>query len=190
MMGNLLKWFYENFEELCSAVALIVMVGLLSVQVVSRYVFLASVPWTEELARFSFLLLVYFSASLAAKHGRHIRITAHLRILPVRGQNFVMLLSDLITVVFCMVVVYWGTVVFLGMEARPLRSPVLGWEVRWVFLLIPIAFAMQIYRILERYVLYFRGHLGDRLIPDESEPELKEAELMGAGRPEGKTNAN
>lgn len=168
-MKDGVKWFYDNFEELSSAAALIFMVALLAVQVVSRYVFKASVPWTEELARFSFLFLVYFSASLAAKHGRHIRITAHLSPLPVRLQNAVILLSDLVTVAFCMLVVYWGTNVYLGMEARPLRSPVLGWEVRWVFLLIPIAFAMQIYRICERYVLFYQGRLGNQLIAPEIE---------------------
>lgn len=161
------KWYYDNFEEIASAAALTLMVGLLAIQVLSRYVFKASVPWTEELARFAFLVVVYFSASLAAKHGRHIRITAHLAPLPVRFQNAVILFSDLVTVAFCMIVVYWGSEVFLGMESRPLRSPVLGWEVRWVFLLIPVAFAMQIYRIGERYLLFFRGQLGDRLMDEE-----------------------
>lgn len=159
-----IKWLYDNFEEATSAIALLVMIALLAVQVISRYVFVASVPWTEELSRFAFLFLVYLSASLAAKYGSHIRITAHINLLPVKAQNFVILLSDVITIGFCMAVAYWGTVVFMGMEDRPLRSPVLGWEVRWVFLMIPVAFVMQIYRMVERYVQFFSGKLGTRLI--------------------------
>lgn len=168
-----LNWVYDNFEEIASALALLSMVGLLAIQVISRYVFRASVPWTEELARFAFLFLVYLSASLAAKYGRHIRITAHLKFFPVRVQNATIMLGDIVTVAFCMIVVYWGTVLFLGMAAQPLRSATLGWEVRWVFLLIPVAFAMQIVRIVERYYRFFSGREGDRLLISVEDEELE-----------------
>ncbi|MBK5102766.1 MAG: TRAP transporter small permease [Burkholderiales bacterium] len=48
--------------------------GALFLQVVSRY-FGWQVDWTEELARFSFIVMVFASASYASSRGSHLSVT-------------------------------------------------------------------------------------------------------------------
>ncbi|MCG8400283.1 MAG: TRAP transporter small permease [Firmicutes bacterium] len=146
-----LKWLEKNFEELLCAIFMSTTVGLLFFQVVYRYGFGKSVAWTEELSRFAFLALVYFGTSLAAKHGSHIRVTAQFKILPKLSQKYVILLSDLIWLAFNVVVMIEGFKLFNSMAAYPLVSPVMDFNLRWVFLIIPVSFALQSFRIVQRY---------------------------------------
>lgn len=162
------KWFFNNFEEIFGAFFLTCTVILLFVQVVFRYVVGKSIPWTEELSRFAFLGLVYIG-TLAAKSKSHIRVTAQFKILPVKVQNFMIMLADTIWIVFNCVVIWQGILLYQQMNQYPLISPVLDWDLKYLFLIIPFCFAMQIFRILQSYYLWFKGGCKDKLIVEEGE---------------------
>ncbi|MDO4719031.1 MAG: TRAP transporter small permease [Peptostreptococcaceae bacterium] len=48
-------------------------VVLLFLQVIMRYVFKNSISWSEELARYLFLWMIWVGASMAAKESRHLK---------------------------------------------------------------------------------------------------------------------
>lgn len=58
-----------------SHLTLLVMVGALFLQIVARQ-FRLQVDWTEELSRFSFIAMVFVSASFASQMGSHLKVTA------------------------------------------------------------------------------------------------------------------
>lgn len=138
-------------EELFCATFMSVTVALLFFQVVYRYGFGKAIAWTEELSRFSFLFMVYLGTSLAAKQGRHIRVTAQFKILPPALRKYFVLLADLIWLLFNVIVVIEGIKLFNSMAQYPLVSAVLDWNLRYVFLIIPVSFALQIIRIIQNY---------------------------------------
>lgn len=58
-----------------SHLTLLVMVGALFLQIVARQLRF-QIDWTEELSRFSFIAMVFVSASFASQMGSHLRVTA------------------------------------------------------------------------------------------------------------------
>lgn len=168
-MKKKLLWFYHNFEEVSSAFLLACVIVFLFIQVVFRYVMGKSIPWTEELSRFCFLWMVYLCTSLVAKDGKHIRVTAQFKIFPHKVQSFLVIIADLIWTAFNVVVIIEGFKLYQQMSEFPLISPVLDWDLRYIVLIIPIAFSMQIFRTLERYYRWVKAGAKERLIQYEEE---------------------
>lgn len=64
----------NRVEEWLSVAVLIAILILLSYQVIMRFVFHNTNSWSEELARYLFIWLVYLSASYAIYKNAHIKI--------------------------------------------------------------------------------------------------------------------
>ena len=124
---------------------------MLMAQVVVRFLFGHGLTASEELCRFSFLYMVYFAASLAASKNLHIRVTAQLKLLPKAGQTFLLLVTDLVWLVFCGIVVQVGTDFIISMSKRPMVSGALMFDMRYVYMAVPLAFALQAVRLIERW---------------------------------------
>ena len=104
-----------------------------------------------EVSRFLFLYLVYFAASLAASKNLHIRVTAQLKLLPKLGQMLLLLATDIIWLIFCIIVVDVGTDFIISMSDRPMVSGALMLDMRYVYAAVPIAFTLQAVRLVERW---------------------------------------
>jgi len=164
-----ITWFYNNFEEVSSAFLLTCVIVFLFIQVFFRYIVGRSIPWTEELSRFCFLWMVYLCTSFVAKEGKHIRVTAQFKIFPHKIQSLMIIIADLIWMAFNVVVVIEGFKLYQQMAEFPLISPVLDWNIKYVVLIIPIAFIMQIIRTIERYYRWAKAGAKERLIQYEEE---------------------
>ena len=166
-MKSKLKSFIDNFEDITSGVFLAGVVVLLFIQVVMRYVFGRSLSWTEELSRYFFLYMVYLSTSLAAKQRTHIRVTAQFKIFPHKFKKYFILFADVIWIALCAVFSYQGFKLVAGMANKPLISPVLNLNLKWVFLIIPISFMLQVIRVIQADYLALKNNL--ELIVEEGE---------------------
>ena len=150
-MKNLLAWLDVHFEDALCGVLLVGIMIMLMAQVVVRFAFGHGLTFSEELCRFSFLYLVYFAASLAASKNLHIRVTAQLKLLPKLGQMLLLLTTDIIWLVFCIIVVNVGTDFIISMSDRPMVSGALMLDMRYVYAAVPIAFTLQAVRLVERW---------------------------------------
>jgi TRAP-type C4-dicarboxylate transport system permease small subunit len=79
---------------------------LLFIQVVMRRVFGNSLTWSEELARYIFIWLIYFGISYGAKAMKHIKIEAFLAVFPRKIRPFVKILGALLFLVFALFVIF------------------------------------------------------------------------------------
>ena len=79
---------------------------ILFIQVIMRYVFNNSLSWSEELARYLFIWLVFIGISFGAKQMKHLKIDAFLNLVPKKGRPYVVILADVIVLVFSFIVVY------------------------------------------------------------------------------------
>src|SRR5690625_3666083 len=69
MMKKLMK-IEENFNSI-----LILSLTLLTIlQVLSRYVFMTSLPWVEELARYLMIFMVYIGSAVAVFRHDHFKV--------------------------------------------------------------------------------------------------------------------
>ena len=150
-MKNLLAWLDVHFEDALCGVLLVGIMIMLMAQVVVRFAFGHGLTFSEELCRFSFLYLVYFAASLAASKNLHIRVTAQLKLLPKLGQMLLLLATDIIWLIFCIIVVDVGTDFIISMSNRPMVSGALMLDMRYVYAAVPIAFTLQAVRLVERW---------------------------------------
>ena len=94
---------------------------------------------------------------MAAKYDGHIRVTAHLGLLPLRLRRYVLLAADLLWLCFNAVVVVEGFRLFESMGQYRLLSAAMGWDLRWVFLVLPIGFLAMSIRIVQVQYRRFRG---------------------------------
>lgn len=166
-MKSKLKFFIDHFEDITSGIFLAGVIVLLFMQVVMRYVFGTSLSWTEELSRYFFLFMVYLSTSLAAKQRTHIRVTAQFKIFPKRFKMYFLLFSDVIWVGLCAVFSYQGFKFVINMADKPLISPVLGFNLKWMFIIIPISFLLQVIRVIQADYLALKNNL--ELVVEEGE---------------------
>ncbi len=98
-MKKALKWLDINFEPLCMAVIFFMMAGLITLQVILRFVFEAGFAWGEEVARYIFVWLVFVSIPYAARNSRHIGIDFLREKLPVPLKKAYTLAIDVAAIV-------------------------------------------------------------------------------------------
>ncbi len=156
---HILKWLDENFEDVLCGILLVSIMSLLMIQVIVRFVIGYGVTFSEELSRFMFLYLVYFAASLVALRGGHIRVTAHLKFLPRSYQLVARAVSDVLWIGFNLVVLWQSTKLVMSMASQPMRSGAMLIDMRFVYIALPLSFALITFRILQRWVRYYRGTL-------------------------------
>lgn len=96
-------------------VALIVI--MITVQVVTRYVFNQPIVWVEDVATFAFIWATFLGAAVALKEMRHIRIDTFVNALPAKARDVVYAGLYLVIVICCVVVAYYARGI-MGVEAR------------------------------------------------------------------------
>jgi C4-dicarboxylate transporter, DctQ subunit len=110
--------------------------------VVGRFVFQSSIFFSEELNRILIILITFAGISYAARHGRHIRMSAIYDTLPPKGRKALMVAITLVTAVF-MFGLCWYSYAFIVTSAGQGRLlPALQIPVWWIYVWAPIGFFM------------------------------------------------
>ena len=125
---KVLKFLDENFERYVCIILMSSMTLILAVQVFMRYVMRDSLSWSEELARYIFVWLIYIGISYGAKIMKHIKIEAALLLFPTRTRPYVELFGDILFLAFSLFVVYasWDIVqkqIMLGQTSPAIQMP-------------------------------------------------------------------
>lgn len=125
---KILKFLDDYFEMSVCIVLMSAMTLVLAVQVFMRYVMQSSLTWSEELARYIFVWLIYMGISYGAKIMKHIRIEAAVLLLPQKGQRYAEILGDILFLGFALFVVVtsWGIVqkqLMLGQTSPAIQMP-------------------------------------------------------------------
>ncbi|MBM7713722.1 TRAP transporter small permease [Siminovitchia sp. FSL H7-0308] len=90
------------------AFILATMTALIFWQVVARYVLGSSLSWSEELARFLMIFLVFIGAGLALRQGKLIAVEVILERLNDKVSSIIKMLVHLISSVFYGILIYFG----------------------------------------------------------------------------------
>ena len=121
---------------------LAVMAVLVIANVISRYVFLYSFTWVEEVTRYMMIWAAFLGAGMALRVGGHIAIDTLPAALPAKAARA---LRGFIVLVLAATLLL---LVWLGIEyaefAWEQETPVLGWSFGKVYLAIPIGAALML----------------------------------------------
>ena len=139
----------RNLERNIANICLGGLVVTLAVQVFYRYVLKTGLTWSEEISRFLFIWFVYVSASYAVQVGTHIRVTFFVDLFPEKIAKYIRLLADALWIGFNLAVIVSGVLLVRSMIEFPEYSSSLLVPMSLIYIVIPLAHALMIYRIIE-----------------------------------------
>jgi len=139
---GLLDAAIAKIEAVMLAAGVLLMAANTVANVVGRFVFQSSIYFTEELNSILIVLITFAGISYAARHGRHIRMSAIFDALPVPARRVMMVLIAAITAIFMFALCYYsvGYIVTLAGQGRVL--PALQIPVWVTYLWVPVGFFM------------------------------------------------
>ncbi|GKV65227.1 MULTISPECIES: TRAP transporter small permease [unclassified Sporosarcina] len=103
-MSTAYRWLDRNFEPIVMALLFYVMTTIVTLQVILRFAFNSGFSWAEELARFLFVWLMYFSISYATRNNSHIKITFLVDKLSEKASKIIAVAVDILFMVFAVIV--------------------------------------------------------------------------------------
>ncbi|GAA6191890.1 TRAP transporter small permease [Phaeobacter gallaeciensis] len=163
--------FLDNIESVICRVLLSGFVILLFVQIVSREAFGYSFSWIEELSVYMFVWFVYFGASYAAKMSAHNRVTFQFKFLPDHYIKYIEAFADLFWIFFNVCFLYLSYDFVFNKMNKFWKSQTLGIEMKYIYMVLPIAFALMTIRILQ---VNYRKLIKGENIADPDQIDLDE----------------
>jgi TRAP-type C4-dicarboxylate transport system permease small subunit len=108
MAVGVLRRAMQYFEEIVAGTFMVLMSVTTFANVLARYFFNSPIQWAEELARYSFIWVVFMGAVVCTKRKRHIAIDFLLQSLPPRASAWLRVLADLCTLGIALVIARYG----------------------------------------------------------------------------------
>ncbi|WP_304507887.1 TRAP transporter small permease [Anaerotignum sp.] len=146
---NFLKWLDKEFELAVCSILMVAMTLLIFIQVIMRYVFGSSLVWSEEMARYLFIWLIYLGISYGARVMKHIKIEAALGLFPKKLRPFVIILGDVLFFVFSVIIVYLAYGVVMQQIKLNQKSPAMQIPMWFMYSAPMIGFALTAIRQIQ-----------------------------------------
>lgn len=144
-----MRKIWDNLEEFIIIPLIFAMSFIIFIQVIARYVFHNSLTWSEELARYLFVWLVYFSVSFTARRQKHIRIDAAINLYPKAMRPIIEIVSEVIVLAFSVFIAVTGVTVFQKIEWSGQMSPAIGLPMQFVYAAPMVGMALTAIRQLQ-----------------------------------------
>jgi len=145
----------DYIEEVLVCACLVVMTGLTFVNVVSRYVFSASLSFSEEITTYLFVLLSLLGSAIAAKRGAHLGLTLITDHVGPKAGRVLGIISMAFATLFSALICYYG--VFMTMNQFTKGQLTAGTQLpEWIFgafvpvgaLFVTVRFGQNLFRLL------------------------------------------
>lgn len=147
------KHWNPLFSEVIVIICFVAIVLTTFAGVISRYILSYSLPWADEMARFSLVWLVYIGMVSTLVRGQHVCVELLLSRCQGKPRIWLLNLIDLACMVLFGALLYGG---LLLMELASSQSlPALGISKSWVYAAVPIGAALM----LIEYVLRIKRRL-------------------------------
>lgn len=150
-----MKKFLNTFEDSFCAIILLIMLILTFINVIARYIILASMPFVEELTCVGLMILSILGAATAAKRQAHLGLSVITDLLPQMAQRVIALICDLLGAAFCAAIVYFGYLMVQNQLNNNILSMGMSWPV-WLYgIWLPIGGAVLFIREVQLAVKNF-----------------------------------
>ena len=129
-----------KLEEFIMAVGVILMAVNTITNVISRFIFNHSIIFAEELNSTFILLVTFAGIGFAARHGRHIRMSAIYDHLPDKTRKILMTVIVAVTAFFMFFLAYYAVQYIYHIYSKGRIMPALGVPVYIIYLWVPVGF--------------------------------------------------
>ncbi|MGO1233037.1 MAG: TRAP transporter small permease [Marinobacter sp.] len=140
-LGTLDEWIAKT-EAVILAAGVILMALNTCINVIGRYVFGEGLFFSGEINRILIILITFAGIGYAARHGRHIRMSALYDALPAKGRRVLMIFIALLTSVVMFFLCYHAYEYIQTLYSRGRVLPALGIEIWWIYIWAPLGFAI------------------------------------------------
>lgn len=110
--------------------------------VVGRFALGSSIFFSGEINRILIVMVTFAGIGYAARHGRHIRMSAIYDAFPVAGRKAIMITIALITAAAMFFLLYFSITYIISLYERGRVLPALGLPIWWIYLWVPIGFTI------------------------------------------------
>jgi TRAP-type C4-dicarboxylate transport system permease small subunit len=152
----------DKAEERVMVISLMFNLALVIVQVIMRYIFNASLPWSEELARYIFLWQIWVGTSWGVKEHRHIRLDALPLALSPKAKPWLEVVVLLIWSAFSFFIAYKGSQVCGMLFRRHQLSPAMRIPIVYAYLSVPAGCFLMGMRLIAELCKLFSSRLQER----------------------------
>lgn len=150
-MNKMIKILNELEDNFC-AIILGIMTVLAFINVIARYVFLASYPWVEELNRLGLVILTYVGAATALKKHAHLGLSILTDRMHRKTQLVVSFIGCIAGLLFCYVAVRYGIDMVTSEYQHNVLTQGMQWPEYLLGLWLPVGCAILAIRFLQQAI--------------------------------------
>lgn len=162
-MGKLsIRYFIDNMEQILGTLCTIGMVILLTMQIITRYVFHYSFTWTEEISTILFIWSVFFGCSAAVIKGKHIKVDAVLSKLSFKKAKVVKIFNNAIFLFFCIFMIFAFVPVIQKLAFSHMTTSLTRMPQAYIYSVLPLCFLFTAFRLVQDSIRVFRQKEGDK----------------------------
>ncbi|WP_447045868.1 TRAP transporter small permease [Vreelandella sp. H-I2] len=148
----------SKMEAVILAMGVLLMALNTVINVVARFVFGNSIMFSGELNRILIIMITFAGIGYAARHGRHIRMSAIYDALPVGGRKVLMIGIALFTSLVMFFLCYYSIVYILDLYSKGRVLPSMGLPIWIIYLWVPLGFLITAIQYLLTAVKNFTSH--------------------------------
>ncbi len=130
----------SKLEAVILAMGVLLMAFNTIANVIARFVFGESIFFSGEINRILIIMITFAGVGYAARHGRHIRMSAIYDALPVGGRKALMIFISLFTAMVMFFLLYYSVFYILDLYSRGRILPALGFPIWMIYIWVPLGF--------------------------------------------------
>lgn len=143
-----------TFEDWLSLIFFWIMTALVCLQFITRYILNDSVSWTEELAVYCLIVVVFIGSAACVRRSRHIQVNFLYRYLPKPLGKLCSALVDLLQIVFFCYVAWLFSRYALAVNNEPMTT--IQWNKSHVYWLAFAGMFLMALRSIHTTYLHWR----------------------------------
>ena len=163
---RVLRWCDANLEETLVVALLLYLVAAVCTEVFRRYVLDDSGPWSEEIARFAMIWLVYLGVPYSIKQRRHIICDVLPSRMPLRLTLAIDLISYGCFLAFVIVMVYQDYRLILTQIAADVRTEAMHVPLWYFSTAVGVGFGLAAVRLVQAVYWMMREAIDPKVVGD------------------------
>ncbi|MFO8047032.1 MAG: TRAP transporter small permease [Halomonas sp.] len=140
-LGPIDTWI-SRAEAVILAMGVILMAVNTIANVLSRFILGESLHFSEEVNRILIVMITFAGIGYAARHGRHIRMSAIYDAVPTGGRRWMMIIISLFTALVMFMLCYYSIGYISTLYSRGRVLPSLSIPVWIMYIWVPLGFAI------------------------------------------------
>ncbi len=155
-----IKWLDEHFEEWTMVILLAGISLSLLLQIIMRYIFNASLSWSEEFARYCFVWSTFISIGYSIKKSTMLRIDIVVQYLPKSWRKPLDVFVELFVLAFFGLMLYNSIFVVQKIARSGQTSPALGLPMVAIYISLVVGFLLAVMRGVQKIIVMLRKDVG------------------------------